>query len=846
MKIDKYYSHPVKENGKVVGGKRIPEHVAGVKDRSQLQFYPYLNFEGIDNKHLKGFHGYVVDYHDLLKYLSFFQLYLRSIDFGNLKLKSHARGGGHIFQVFWQGREHFVGQAFLGYYLIRGHHRDLWTPHSFKADPLVDTDEILIKDHVLILQQQLKDLAMQAIIIEEETGITIPHFNELVISKQLSRLAKKFGRDRRTKELPGTSAYFLTNYLFSLLIEADKLDASHTEVYPRKRINSLAVHKKLGVPAPGNRLNELRNAVRLEVRQNMQKKDILEYSFYTLTAPTGLGKTLTSLDFALQLRERLAVERDGRQPLIVTALPFVNLIEQTLEVYQEFINDDRQQRVVGHFQFADVLRDRTVKKEDEFDSKDYGTKLMELNTWQADVVVTSFVQLTQTLISGRNKALKKFHHLAGAILILDEVQTIPLGYAPFIGSMLFYLTKYMDTKVVMMTATQPKILEYTDKMVLQDRGDSLQNVSLELLSDSEKYFKLFSRTVLKPLLEKKLETTEEFVSLFLAKRKDHEAALIVVNTVDRSIEVYKELAERFSKRGIVGNIHYLSTNVLPVDRRAKIDELKKLLKSHHQDAFNNAPILVTTQVVEAGVDLDFDIGFRDIGPIDSIVQVAGRLNREDSKDRQNSPLYVVNFGARPGAHLSDGKLVYGNPTIEKVVSVFKGKLEIAERDYYQLVAEYFTKLDNEVDEDDVLKRMQAVDELDYDQQEFGMNNFHYITDNQAVVSVIIEKGKGAEAIAALRNLKTKVFTQKEDFYAAKNNYDQLHKTHFQQHCLNVPVRYAKLLDEFELNPNLLIVPSDQVNDWYQYTSKAGADRKPSLLYGFQRSIPSLDSHAVIL
>lgn len=837
-----FFSHPTKENGKVVGGKLIAEHNEGVQRISSEQFSSLVRFGEIEPEKLKKLLAKIVRYHDLLKYLIYFQEYLRGKEI-EPALKAHARGGGHVFYTNNQ-QGFFPEQAFIGYFLIRGHHRDLWTPTNGKADPLV-RDKALIPEELNTLRLQLLDLQSSKAIIKEQCEIDLPEFDGLTVGEELFREARMLTKPlKRSTALSGPGAYFLINYLFSLLIEADKLDASQNDRYQRKSIPIGSVHDKLLPTKELSGLNLLRHQTRMAVRAKIDADDLLEYSIYTLTAPTGIGKTLTALDFALLLRDKLANQREGKQPLIVTALPFINIIEQTLEVYQEFINSERVFRVVGHYQFADVLGDRAdVIGKEENDTKDYASKLMELNTWQADVVVTSFVQLFHTLISGRNKSLKKFHHLAGAILIMDEVQTVPLDLAPFLGSILYYLTKHLGTKIIMMTATQPKLVEFTDRQLLNRRKDSMAKVSMQLLDNPEVLFRKFSRTVLVPLITESLKSSDEFVELFQKKWSPEKATLIVVNTVKRSIEIYQKLFDFLGQKGLDTSLHYLSTNVLPVHRSAKIDTLKKLLKKHRAEekkpATYCAPILVTTQVVEAGVDLDFDIGFRDIGPVDSIVQVAGRLNRENSTARANSPLYIISFGPRNG-YISESQLVYGNPVIERVQAVFKGKDLVVEADYFEMVDHYFTSLAGQQHTKEVEERLRAVETLDYDGEKYGMNQFRYIKENDTTATVLIELETAQAAILAYRKLKELVFTDKKLFYEAQAEYDQKYKTIFQQHTLNVPKKYTEGLATFDTT-NYLFVPFEDRSIWYNYAPKIS---KKAI--GFQREINTDDNTATIL
>ncbi len=211
--------------------------------------------------------------------------------------------------------------------------------------------------------------------------------------------------------------------------------------------------------------NPLRTKVRKNVIERLESLDLTTQKIFTLTAPTGVGKTFTALDVALKLRHLVPSLYKAQ---IIYALPFINIIEQGFEEYQKAIGE--QANVLAHYQYADVFGQES--KEDKgykFDDYEpsYNQKLMELDTWQSDIVVTSFVQFFHTLIGYKNKLLKKFSHYANAIVILDEVQTLRLGQLPLLGAILYYLTKYLNTYVILMTATKPKILELAYREILE-------------------------------------------------------------------------------------------------------------------------------------------------------------------------------------------------------------------------------------------------------------------------------------------------------------------------------------------------------------------------------------------
>ena len=188
LPVPPFYSHPVRdENGAMAGGKLLTAHNAGVDRISQAQFFDGVRFS-VPAATLREFLSGVVAYHDLLKYLTFFQRYLRGDATVERDLKNHAAGGALVYFLHHRERAAFTFQDFLGYFLIRGHHRDLWYPANLNADPLISPAEE--KQRRKILRRQMNDLRANAELIRGETGIEVPAEEHLVLGRPLRRHAK--------------------------------------------------------------------------------------------------------------------------------------------------------------------------------------------------------------------------------------------------------------------------------------------------------------------------------------------------------------------------------------------------------------------------------------------------------------------------------------------------------------------------------------------------------------------------------------------------------------------------------------------------------------------------------
>ena len=500
-----FYSHSITlPDGTRKGTKTIQKHNQGVVSNALISFEPTITFS-IESKELRKLVEDICRYHDLGKYSEYFQTYLLTTNKVDSFLKAHARFGSYT--IFQKYLDKDLSIALFLYFIVVNHHLNLDDLKNNEFSEKVESDS----NGDYFNKQKLTMSGFLNVIKYELGDENLDKFIKIPDGKLFYRTIKQVIKE------PNIQNYFLINYLFSLLIEADKLDASDTEFYPKVLIPTHLVdnYRPLNIAQLFENQdiikfsqNELRSYGRLRVNQYFERSDWQENKLFTLTAPTGLGKTLMALDFSLKLREKIR-QTENREAQIIYALPFINIIEQSVKVYQEVLGKNAE--LLAHYQYADAL-EQTTKDE----TSNYNKKMMTLDTWQCDIVITTFVQFLQTLIGNRNKLLKKFNHYAGAIIILDEVQTIRLGQLPLIGASLFYLSKFMNARVILMTATKPKIYELANQEILKNEGEEAK--SIELLPDYQEIFKCFKRTKIVSLINEKLENEEFFLeNVFLKK-----------------------------------------------------------------------------------------------------------------------------------------------------------------------------------------------------------------------------------------------------------------------------------------------------------------------------------------
>ena len=802
-----FYSHSrTNPDGVVQGSKLLQVHTQGVTDKAVCSLHSHLNIS--TDLPLQEVVRLVCLYHDLGKYTTHFQHYLLKSGTFDQELKQHAKFGA--FTLYQKLRaEGFDQLALWALYLIVHHHKSLTNIVDMReyAEAYCNDEDIFLKQ-LATIKPNLATLIAKTGEDGLENWLQYP-------DRMLRKLVKE-----PSERSPAIGNYFLINYLFSLLIEADKLDASDTVFYKRVALPATLVDNRLGVGSfrnftaqelPNLSQNELRSYVRGAVMERLGDEHILDKRLFTLTAPTGIGKTLTALDFALRLKAKVR-EHEGYEAQLIYALPFINIIEQAIVEYGRVLGDHGQ--LLAHYQYADAMEQLPRRGANEENSA-YNQKTMLLDTWQGDVVITTFVQFLQTLIGNRNKLLKKFHHLAGAIVILDEVQTIRLEQLPLVGAALFYMAKFLNTRVILMTATKPKTFDLAEREIIQKEGDQLKVT--ELLTEHEAVFKAFKRTKIVPLLNEPIADEETFVDDYFAEYwSTGKSCLIVCNLVKRSIDVYDQICRYIAEGRHKNTVYYLSTNIIPAHRLYVIDRVKHDLKNGLK------PILIATQCVEAGVDLDFDMGFRDVGPIDSIIQVAGRINRENSPQRRYSPLYVIDFG--------DCLKIYDRITDAQARLALQRATNadgcILEENYLSLIGSYYDDLsaDGRKSFDNARKLFASMKRLNYDNDDketHPVSSFQVIDQKGFAVSVFIEiDDEAEEAKKAFLNMIYKKLD--------KGEFDLKYKLAFNQRIITVP-KYLPKVDELkqggksnELVEGLFIVNRDEIATFYNETT--GFDR----------------------
>ena len=342
------------------------------------------------------------------------------------------------------------------------------------------------------------------------------------------------------------------------------------------------------------------NKKRAEVLQNCLDKAELPPGIFTLTVPTGGGKTLSSLAFALR-HARLHKKRR-----VIYAIPYTSIIEQTAAIFREIFGEEN---VVEHHSNIEVDEQQETQ-----------SSRLACENWAAPLIVTTNVQLLESLFARRTSRCRKLHNLVGSVIILDEAQLLPVDYLQPVIDVLRLLVQDYGVTLVLCTATQPALITHERF----DKSSALRgfaaNESREIMGDVSHLYAALKRVRFHLPADFTQRQSWETLAPEIAA---HEAVLAIVGRRRDARELYTALKKENSE-----GLWHLSGLMCAKHRRDTIAAIKAALLARWRGE-STAPIrVVSTQLVEAGVDIDFPVVYRALAGLDSIAQAAGRCNRE--------------------------------------------------------------------------------------------------------------------------------------------------------------------------------------------------------------------------
>lgn len=524
--------------------------------------------------------------HDLGKYSRAFKTYLkaalsgRSVQRGEVH---HAWEGALIILRQLGGDRKTIGLADIMANVVASHHGGL-------TDMIVDSERVMpgrIEVHSKRHPEQMCD-----VMESEEVADIIARMDWDAVRNEFSNTRKRIGKN-------SFALHLATKFLFSCIVDADRCNAAGLESdddCPDWNVMEDCLNAHLAkFKQDGEVEKSPLDNVRADISTQCANQAIRAPGVFTLSVPTGGGKTLASLRFAIRHARKNGLKR------IVYVIPYLSIIDQTAHEFRKIFGTRADDWLLEHH--SNFLLDS--ENEDDEKRYDLGTQ-----RWDAPVIVTTMVQFLESVMSNKASDLRKFHNMTKSVFIFDEVQALPVSCTHLFNGVVNFLHEFGGSTAVLCSATQPALAKTECPIRLSNNPD--------LVSLTPEARALFHRTWLHDLTSPEL-TCEEIAQLACSQYREGKSTLVVVNTKREARTVFAALPEGIQR-------HFLSTDMCPAHRLDVLQVMREALSSANGAQFT--PILcVSTQLIEAGVDISFDCVIRAEAGFDSIVQVAGRCNR---------------------------------------------------------------------------------------------------------------------------------------------------------------------------------------------------------------------------
>lgn len=583
--------------------------------------------------------------HDMGKYSDAFQHYIRRAVSGE-KVKrgevDHATAGGRLLFDTLKGKSSKQLLAEIVSNAIISHHGNLHDYVQGEDSPFLQRVEVKTLEEYEVCKQRFFDEVISEV-----------DFNDYVevAHRQLWSYLKRIGAT-----VPNSS--FLTKLIFSILIDADR---TNTRQFEENKIDSgltdyLTVYKgrleqhitRLSTSSIVSPINALRQKMSEQAMHHAKQPS----GIYTLSIPTGGGKTLASLRYALHH----AIHYQKRR--IIYVVPFTTIIEQNAQVARAVLKTNE---IVEHHSNVVQLDDVS---EDEMNLQ---SKLnLAKDNWDAPIIFTTMVQYLNTFYAKGNRNTRRLHHLSEAIVIFDEVQKVPTKCVSLFNESLNFLKNGLSSSVILCTATQPA-LDFVKHRLTSD-GEMIQDLPVVV--------EAFKRTEIE-VLSDGFDTDR--LGLFVQDKViTNQSVLIILNTKTVVRRLYESLKASFSE----DEVYHLSTSMCAAHRKYILEKINKRLDT------GKRVICISTQLIEAGVDVSFQCVIRSFAGLDSIAQAAGRCNRHGEVERRT--VYLIDHIEESVSKLTD--IAKGQEIVKRLVvdlerdsTAYGGELlsPLAMRRYFQ-------------------------------------------------------------------------------------------------------------------------------------------------------------------
>lgn len=408
---------------------------------------------------------------------------------------------------------------------------------------------------------------------------------------------------------------YIQKLVFSCLIDADRTDTrcfeeQESPIVPNNHnLFQVAYQNMMETVNEWQKNNNPLNKLRTKMSENCGKLAEKPSSIYTLSIPTGGGKTFASLRYAL----KHAI--DHHKTRIIYVVPYTTILEQNADAVRQIT---RQNDIVLEHH-ANVIDDSSLDEEpDLYHKKMHKTLQLARDNWDYPIIFTTMVQFLDAFFQRGTKKGRRLHNLTNAVIVFDEVQSVPYKHFSLFNTAINFLQKIGNSSLVLCTATQPTVAEMKYPIYLTENA--------EIVPDLLIVAKAFERVQLHNCVTKEGYDAEELADFVRDKIASCSSVLVILNTKTAVRKLFEAL------QGEDMAVYHLSTSMCPAHR-------KKILKEINDKLGKERVICISSQLIEAGVDISFETVVRSLAGLDSIAQAAGRCNR--NKERDRGDVYIV-------------------------------------------------------------------------------------------------------------------------------------------------------------------------------------------------------------
>ena len=416
--------------------------------------------------------------------------------------------------------------------------------------------------------------------------------------------------------------------LLSMLVDADRLDSAEFELGEQQtRLWDTAsiwmdfsdkLEQKLAefsIPSEpqAKKIAELRQKISEDCLQAAEELP----GIYRLCVPTGGGKTLASMRFALRHAQKYHKKR------IIVVIPYTSIIDQNVKEIRDVFRMD--EAILEH-------HSNVIMEDDGEDTESMDARRILTERWDVPVIFTTQVQFLNTLFDGGNTPLRRLHALRDSIIIFDEIQTLPVRCTYLFNAAMNFLKDFCGVTAVLCTATQPPLAQLDVPLEMSDHAD--------LTSDVAEVFEGFRRVRIEDICKDGGISLDEIAAAIVRSAEEIGDVLCIVNLTAQARDLYKAVVEQTQTSERDARVVHLSTKMCPAHRKEILKEVREELK-RHKDHPEQRLICISTQLIEAGVDVSFPVVYRALAGFSSIAQAAGRCNRHGELERGIVRLFAL-------------------------------------------------------------------------------------------------------------------------------------------------------------------------------------------------------------